>query len=171
QVSEVLASLEAINDRLACQLRDQVASFREGLDKINFQLGQGLEHSRAVEHKVDEHMSALRGTLEVVKSRLEPASHLAPDAAFAVSIIDHNFKASLGIDDARSILRDYEFSRTRTLCGHTLTKDLRAEAVRVIAEAKEEPVLVNTLFGVLFQVFPQSDFVTSRAILIDGVYE
>lgn len=77
----------------------------------------------------------------------------------------------ISVEDARTILRDYDFSKTRNLFGRPLTQKLRDEAVRVISEAEEEPVLVRTRFGALLLVYPQSDLVTSRLLLLDGTYE
>jgi FkbM family methyltransferase len=47
----------------------------------------------------------------------------------------------------------------------------RKHAVQVVCQALPEPMLVGAISGVLMEIYPASDFVTSRAFLVDGLYE
>lgn len=77
----------------------------------------------------------------------------------------------LSLDEARLVLRHFDFEQTVDLFGTALTKELRELAVRTLLESSDEEIYTRSAAGALFCVRPKKDSITSRFILAEGLYE
>lgn len=74
----------------------------------------------------------------------------------------------LSLAEAKWALRTFPVRRDRP---DDPAQAVRERAVLAIATAHDDDVLITTTYGAMMRVHPQTDVVTSRALLTDAVYE
>lgn len=72
---------------------------------------------------------------------------------------------------AHAVLSSFDFAAGRGTSFGQSALAYRSLAARVVGATGEDDVVVATTFGARMRIRPQTDLVTSRALLADGVYE
>lgn len=107
-------------------------------------------------------------TSATTASRFANAKGDASSFSYGGRATDPDATCPLSLAEAKWALRTFPVRRNTP---DDPAQKLRERAVLAIAAAKDDDVLIATTYGATMRVRPQTDVVTSRALLTDAVYE